>query len=214
MKLVPFFPALAVTLFIAPLLSAAEPASFRPRCADRTILEPEARIDGRLLVPAFYRPAERNGYLWVETQRDEYGRCFPGYWEPVGPYLRKGGEMAWVPGRFQGGRWSEGYWRMPAREGYSWLNGYFDENGRWHEPGWKTDDPVNYFPDGPARLDDVRLCRSTHPRWCYCSVTNASRISYPTRSFSLTKWYPTRSSCFWMKDRPIETLQNKETIAP
>jgi len=158
---------IAASCLFPPLLSAEAPSSFRPPSLDRWIREPEARIEGRLLVPAFFRPAERPGYLWVESQIDEHGRYFPGYWEPVGPYVRRGGEMAWVPGRFEDGRWIEGYWRVPTRAGFSWSSGYFDEKGRRHEPGWEPEDPVLYFPDGPARSDDVRLSRAAHPRWGY-----------------------------------------------
>jgi hypothetical protein len=158
---------IAASALLPPLLPAGAPPSLRPPSRDRLVREPAARIGGRLLIPAFFRPGERSGYLWVEDQIDDYGRYFPGYWEPVGPYARKGGEMVWVPGRFEDGRWFEGYWRVPGREGFTWFNGYFDENGRRHEPGWQPNEPILYFPDGPARSDDVRLSRAAHPRWGY-----------------------------------------------
>ncbi len=214
MKLSSWLLVAAAAALLPPLVPADAPPSLRPPARDRLVLEPEARIDGRLLVPAFYRPAERSGYLWIESQRDEYGRFFPGYWEPLAPWRRTGGVMAWVPGYYSGGAWIEGYWRLPAREGYSWQNGYFDGDGRWHEPAWTPVDPDGYLPFGPVRVNVSRLSRSVHFPQCYCSAPDPLLEGHGPRSFSFQRWYPVRSSCFSTKYRPIETVQHKETVAP
>ncbi len=94
-------------------------------------------IAGRRVMPGFWRSAERVGYHWVERHQDEFGRWFPGYWQPLEEYRHPDGPMAWVPGRWAHGRWMRGWWRPERKPGMTWENGFFDERGRWHPPGWR-----------------------------------------------------------------------------
>ncbi|MCX6349957.1 MAG: hypothetical protein NTV79_10740, partial [Candidatus Aureabacteria bacterium] len=85
MKLLSLSVAIAGAALLPPLLFADAPPSLRPPSREKAIWEPAARLGNRVLVPGFFRPAERTGYLSNAAQRDDYGRYFPGYWEPVGP---------------------------------------------------------------------------------------------------------------------------------
>ena len=155
-----------VALLPCPLLRAQTLTLPHPHTLAKLIWEPEAEIVPGVFIPGFCRPAERRGYAWVEAHYDEYERYHPGYWKPKEAYLRPEGAMVWVPGYWLGEIWVPGYWRIPRREGYVWSEGYYDENGRWHEPHWRKSDPYALGPE-PVIIRASRLSRAPAPRWGY-----------------------------------------------
>jgi hypothetical protein len=63
-------------------------------------------FDGAVWVDGFWRPSHRVGYQWTAATLDSSGVFSHGYWEPM---QRRPG-MTWVPGWYDGARWTEGYW--------------------------------------------------------------------------------------------------------
>ena len=113
------------------------PRPYQLRDRRGMIWEPPIRLDGRVVVRGFWRPAAQRGYIWRETQQDEKGRWFPGYWEPLLELKHPDGKLAWVPGRRGRESWIPGYWRPAELPGMIWHDGYFDDWGRWHPSYWE-----------------------------------------------------------------------------
>ena len=116
------------------------PASFRSYTRHsqhrKEVWEPSAELEPGLTVPGFWRARSRRGFNWEEAYRDKDSRWHPGYWKPLSTYSRKEGAMKWVPGYWTGKRWNPGYWRRPERDAFSWIDGYYDRQGRRQAGHW------------------------------------------------------------------------------
>lgn len=121
---------LACLLGLAVLPSAAEarPRHWRPGVR---VVAPHVRV---YVGPwAFgYVPAPRAGWVWVAGHYTETGRWVPGYWRPA--FTRAG--WSWVPGYWVGDEYVDGYWREASRPGSVWVDGYYDDDGRWVAGYW------------------------------------------------------------------------------
>ena len=114
--------------------SSLNPDPYRHK---KQVWEPAAEIAPGVVIPGFWRPGDRRGYVWVEACRDEANRWHPGYWKPRNEYRLEAGLMKWVPGYWSGKEWVPGYWRPPVKKGFIWVEGRYNLSGQWQEARWE-----------------------------------------------------------------------------
>lgn len=89
--------------------------------------------NGEHWVEGYWRPASREGYVWVSARYTADGTYEAGYWEPAAP--RPG--YVWIPGWFDGEKWVPGYWVPEAdyrsTDPQAWTPPAGAEDG-WNEP--------------------------------------------------------------------------------
>jgi hypothetical protein len=90
-----------------------------------------------------------NPYPWYNTWVPPYragwgwnagywgaGYWYPGYWTPVAP-MPVG--YSYVPGWWENDSYVEGYYRTDSRDGWSWFDGYYLEDGQYVRGHWEPD---------------------------------------------------------------------------
>jgi hypothetical protein len=88
-----------------------------------------------------WAPPSRYGWAWVPGYWD-FGWWHPGYWSPVAPAPVG---YAYVPGWWDQQTYVEGYYRSEARDGWNWVDGYYQEDGTYVPGHWEPTSPA---PDG------------------------------------------------------------------
>ncbi|MEZ4237483.1 MAG: hypothetical protein R3F59_15320 [Myxococcota bacterium] len=93
-------------------------------------------------------PPLRPGWVWVPGHWNGLW-WVPGHWAPAGPVPAVwGGSWAYVPGWWMGTVYVEGYWRRATRPGWTWVDGYYLDDGSYVRGWWVPD-------AGPPRRDYV-----------------------------------------------------------
>jgi hypothetical protein len=117
---------------------------------------------GKHWIEGKWRPAKRTGYTWVPGYWTRSGDWQEGYWHPT---RAPKPNMVWVPGYWLNDEWQEGFWRPPQREGYVWIDGYYNGLGIWVVSQWQVAPPAHRWSPGywnprgvytPGRLEPVR----------------------------------------------------------
>jgi hypothetical protein len=89
--------------------------------------------EGGAYVEGYWRIARRSGWAWVDGYYLDDESYVRGHWEPenTGP---EGYE--WEAGFWDGQQYVDGFWRPQYRDGYAWVNAYYDEDGVYHSGYW------------------------------------------------------------------------------
>ena len=139
------------------LLLPAESSNFRenaPVSRDNQIREPDLMIYDGVCIPGFWRPAYRNGFIWIEAETDEAGRWHSGYWRPLkaerqveeeelitywGPQRRPG--YVWIkiaegPDAYPRGRWEPFNEYRSSAQRTVWVPGYWSGR-KWISGYWR-----------------------------------------------------------------------------
>ena len=147
------------------LFLPAEGSNFRknaPITRENRVWEPEKEIYDGVIIPGFWRPADRNGFIWIKAEMDQAGRWHSGYWRPIHPDRQQREEELityWGPARRPGHIWINisdrpdtyppGSWepfneyRSSARRAV-WVPGYW--SGRKWIPGyWRPEKRDGYY---------------------------------------------------------------------
>jgi len=105
---------------------------------------------------SWWVPPPRPGWTWMAGYY-YYGTYYPGYWRPdyVAPT-----NYAYVPGFWSASTYVEGYYRQSSRPDWSWVDGYYLEDGTYVEGHWQPNKagPEGYlwepgFFDGQTYVD-------------------------------------------------------------
>ena len=86
-------------------------------------------------VEGYYRPEQRDDgdWEWLEGYYLDDGTYVSGHWSP----LEQGPEgYSWEPGFWDGETWVEGFWRPEYRPYFTWISGFFDEDGIYNAGYW------------------------------------------------------------------------------
>ncbi len=88
------------------------------------------------VTPGYWAPRRRHGHIWIRFS-DRPGSYRAGSWKPMNTFQLQVAPRVWVPGYWNRRSWVPGYWRVPSKEGYRWVSGYFREDGRWQPARWE-----------------------------------------------------------------------------
>jgi len=85
------------------------PQGLIPQVLEQAHWNPRAeRVD-----PEFYRPAEREGFVWIPARTDEVARLIRGFWIPTSERVAQAHleNKAWMMGQYSNeGDWIDGDW--------------------------------------------------------------------------------------------------------
>jgi hypothetical protein len=105
---------------------------------------------------AWWVPPARYGWAWSPGYWD-YGYWHPGYWAPVSTAPIG---YAYVPGWWEDEVYVEGYYRVEQRDSWTWVDGYYLDDGTYVRGHWMPDGagPEGYvweagFWDGESYVD-------------------------------------------------------------
>ena len=84
-------------------------------------------------IEGYYRAPARHGWAWEDGYYLSDGSYVPGHWQPQ---TAAPAGYIWEPGFFDGDTWVEGFYRPEHRSNYTWVNGYFDEDGVFNAGYW------------------------------------------------------------------------------
>ena len=97
---------------------------------------------GDIYVEGYYRPTARSGWEWVDGAYYADGTYVAGHWVPRN---NAPAGYTWEAGFYDGEQWVEGFWRPEHRNGYTWVNAYFDQDGIYSAGYWMpTEDRPGY----------------------------------------------------------------------
>lgn len=94
---------------------------------------------------ANWAPPRRNGWMWMPGTWTAWGYWSPGYWAPQ-PRVTVPVGYVYVPGWWDNGDvYVEGYYRTRSRNGWTWSEGYYLDDGQYVRGHWV---PQGQGPDG------------------------------------------------------------------